>query len=242
MASRDVPKKSNPDDEDIDTCTELADWKYTKNEEASGKQEASVPQTTNVSASKNPNKWFFCAKYFTAKKIDKEYKIMYGVLNRNLKFATDAMLVVRHFNLLEFRPILYEGAVGKESSPCDILMDDALNAIWKDIKDEIESEFNSLVETASISYKIFQIVTIYIAREIEEQPYSHESFLYNCVVLCHWAVCAEKHGVKRASWFIPLVLCRIIEFFTRSGDFTANSWKRIAGIAADISRVSKATQ
>ncbi|GIY59531.1 hypothetical protein CEXT_487761 [Caerostris extrusa] len=226
MTFRNVPKKSNLDDEDIDACTELTDWKYKKNEDASGKQEASESRTINVPAcevaSKNPNKWIFCKKYFAAKKIDTEYKILYGVLNINLKFATDTMLLVRHFNLLEFRPILYGAAGGKDSSPCDIFMDDALNAIWKDVKDGIESKFNT--------------------QEIENEPYSHESFLYNCIVLCHWAVCAEKHGVKRASWFIPLVLCRIIEFYTRSGDFTPNSWKSIAGIAADISHASKAAQ
>ncbi|GIY40290.1 hypothetical protein CEXT_202231 [Caerostris extrusa] len=246
MYPRNVHKKSNPDDEDIDACTELTDWKYSKCEDASGKQEASVSQTKSVPkcevASKNPNKWVFCKKYYTSAKIELEYTMMYGVLNKNLKFATDVMLLVRHFNLLQFNPILYKALGGKEPSPWDKWMDDALNVIWTDIKDGIESKFNSLVETASISYEIFQIITIYLAQENENEPYSHESFLYNCVVLCHWAVCAEHHGVKRASQFTPLILCRIIEFFTRSGDFTPNSWKSIAGVAADIAKARKPTQ
>ncbi|GIY79765.1 hypothetical protein CDAR_300861 [Caerostris darwini] len=155
--------------------------------------------------------------------VENEYEVMYGNATNQLMFATDLMKFVRRFNHLKYVPVIY----GINTKPVCLPASDRvknvdlthINWIWYEVKNEVEINYGLCCKSLEMNYQKFQVLTICIAQEIETGPYSNVSFLKNCVILCHLAACAEKNGIHRAVFFVPLILCRIMFFLRSAGNF-----------------------
>ncbi|GIY99958.1 hypothetical protein CEXT_558361 [Caerostris extrusa] len=123
--------------------------------------------------------------------IENEYEVMYGNAINQLIVASDVMKFVRRFNQLKYVPVIY----GINTKPVCLPASDRVKNV-------------DLAHINSIWYE-----------EIETGPYSNISFLKNCVILCHLAACAEKNGIHRAVFFVPLILCHIMFFLRRADNF-----------------------
>ncbi|GIY24804.1 uncharacterized protein CDAR_23641 [Caerostris darwini] len=168
---------------------------------------------------------------------ENEYEVMYGNVTDKLMFATSIMKFVRYFNQLKYVPIIYRRyakLVCLPPSPCGETVDLAIKKIWEAVKNEVEMNYDMCCESFEMNYQRFQVLTITIAREIEKGPYFDLYFLKNCVILCQLAACAEKNGVHRAAFFVPLILCRIMDFFRKEGHFPEYVWTSISKTAAEL--------
>ncbi|GIX83178.1 uncharacterized protein CEXT_748741 [Caerostris extrusa] len=168
---------------------------------------------------------------------ENEYEVMYGNATDKLMFATNIMKFIRYFNQLKYVPIIYRRyakLVCLPPSPCGETVDLAIKRIWGAVKNEVEMNYDLCCKSFEMNYQRFQVLTISIAREIEKAPYFDLYFLKNCVILCQLAACAEKNGVQRAVFFVPLILCRIMDFFRKDGHFPEDIWTSISKTAAEL--------
>ncbi|GIY79767.1 uncharacterized protein CDAR_300871 [Caerostris darwini] len=179
--------------------------------------------------------------YMEPEIIENEYEVMYGNVTNELLFATDLMKFVRQFNQLKYVPVIYGINTKPACLPAwdkDKSVDLAIiKMIWNAVKDDVERNYDLCYESLEMNYQKFQELTICIAQAIETGPYSNVSFLKNSVILCHLAVCAEKNGIHRAVFFVPLILCRIMFLLRRAGNFPEGIWIRLSKTAQHLKHI-----
>ncbi|KAF8787547.1 hypothetical protein HNY73_009130 [Argiope bruennichi] len=184
------------------------------------------PQLSEASTCRLKSK---CAKWIENKFTDK-----YGRhFSEDLVFAVDVVMLIRNLNGLSFQYIIYPTTNSAPESPCNKTIDRALTLIRNRYADILNSQILDAMNGEG-SYKKFQTFLLKMTRDWEEH-FEEREFLFHCAMIGQWAVCAEKMGVKQATYFAPLVICRMIHRLRIWTTISPRFWKNLVN-AAEIVR------
>ncbi|GIY40292.1 hypothetical protein CEXT_202251 [Caerostris extrusa] len=144
-----------------------------------------------------------------------------------LVFAMDVMSTIGQLNGPAFVPVMYPIRAARPQSPCNGTVEAALEMILAYVRPNVERLFVKKTVETNFDYFKFQSLVVKLAAKTESQPFTIAGFLIYCVMISQWAMCVRRIGIDNAPLFVPLVMCRTMSRFKKTGIFQETIWENI---------------
>ncbi|GIX87554.1 hypothetical protein CEXT_178111 [Caerostris extrusa] len=153
-----------------------------------------------------------------------------------LVFAMDVMSTIGQLNRPQFVPVMYPIRAARPQSPCNGTVEAALEMILAYVRPNVERLFVKKTVETNFDYFKFQSLVVKLAAKTESQPFTVAGFLIYCVMISQWAMCVRRIGIDNAPLFVPLVMCRTMSRFKKTGIFQETIWENIVQTSSRMVR------
>ncbi|GIY84443.1 hypothetical protein CDAR_278761 [Caerostris darwini] len=153
-----------------------------------------------------------------------------------LVFAMDVMSTIGQLNGPAFVPVMYPIKAARPQSPCNGTVEAALEMILAYVRPNVERLFVKKTVETNFDYFQFQSLVVKLAAKTESQPFTVAGFLIYCVMISQWAMCVRRIGIDNAPLFVPLVMCRTMSRFKKTGIFQETIWENIVQTSSRMVR------
>ncbi|GIY84425.1 hypothetical protein CDAR_278661 [Caerostris darwini] len=153
-----------------------------------------------------------------------------------LVFAMDVMSTIGQLNRPQFVPVMYPIKAVRPQSPCNGTVEAALEMILAYVRPNVERLLVKKTVETNFDYFKFQSLVVKLAAKTESQPFTVAGFLIYCVMISQWAMCVRRIGIDNAPLFVPLVMCRTMSRFKKTGIFPETIWENIVETSSRMVR------